>query len=163
VVAPQEDRAMKLAVPRESWMTLLVAVLALLFLVQAPRIGLVAGRIPFVVLGLTLSLVGWQLAREFVAQQSRSDDTAGADTVGATRDAWRVLRAIVWIFVLLLAVVVAGIVPGVGLFCLVFLRLQADESWSFSLVFALILSASVYLVFGLLFGASLYAGLLSWP
>ena len=149
---------MKLAVPRESWMTLLVAVLVLLFLVQAPRLGLVAGRIPFVVLGLTLILVCWQLARDFIAHQRGL-----ADTVSASLDTMRALGAIAWIFVLLLAVVVAGVVPGVGLFCFLFLRLQAGESWPFSLVYSLVLSAAMYLVFGLLFGASLYAGFLPWP
>ncbi len=149
---------MKFNLPRESWMTLLITVVLLLFLVQAPRIGLVAGRIPFVVLGLTLILVCWQLAREFVAPHR-----SHADTMSASGDPVQALRAIAWIFVLLLAVLVAGVVAGVGLFCFLFLRLQADESWPFSLVFSLVLSGAVYLVFGLLFGASLYTGLLSWP
>lgn len=149
---------MKFAVPRESWMTLLIAVLLLLFLVQAPRIGLVAGRIPFVVLGLTLILVGWQLAREFVASHRNP-----VDIVKVSHDTVQALRAIAWIFVLLLAVLITGVVPGVGLFCFLFLRLQARESWPFSLVFSLVLSGAVYVVFGLLFGTSLYTGFLPWP
>lgn len=139
-------------------MTLLVAGVLLLFLVQTPRIGLVAGRIPFVVLGLTLILVCWQLVRELVAPQRSS-----ADTVSASHDVVQALRATAWIFVLLLAVLVAGVVPGAGLFCFLFLRFQADESWLFSLVFSIALSAAVYLIFDLFFGASLYSGWLPLP
>ena len=59
---------------------------------------LVAGRIPFVVLGLTLILVGWQLAREFIAHQRGFDDT-----VSASLDTVRALGAIAWVFVLVVA------------------------------------------------------------
>lgn len=134
-------------------MTLLVAGVLLLFLVQAPRIGLVAGRIPFVVLGLTLILVCWQLVRELVLTQRRSTDTASV-----SHDTVQALRAIAWIFVLLLAVLVAGVVPGVGVFCLLFLRLQAGESRTFSLSYSVVLSACLYLLFDRILGASLYAG-----
>ena len=135
-------------------MTLLFAGVLLLFLFQAPRISLVAGWIPFVVLGASLGLLCLQLALEFTKRRH---------SLGPTDNAAEAVRAIAWIVALLVAIQLAGAIVGAGIFCLVFLRRRARESWSLSAGLSLSLSLFLYLVFYVAFGTSLYSGMLQWP
>jgi hypothetical protein len=135
-------------------LTLAFIVLAGAMLWSTFGLSRVSGWIPQVVAAATLALLLLQLALDWRAAATPG---AGTDTVaGRRRREW---AAIGWISSLLLAAWLLGVVCGSALFCFAWLRWHAGERWGLCALFAAALGLALWLVFGVLLRAELYAGL----
>ena len=106
------------------------------------------------------SLLGrheWVMFRERIPA---SDIARLAAQFDPRPDAMREWVALAWIGCLLLATWLLGLVVSGTLFCFAWLRWHAGERWAFSAVFAAVLGVALWVVFSLLLGADVYAGLL---
>lgn len=146
-----------------SWLTLAFITLVALMLASAAGLSRVSGWIPLIVLSATLVLLLWQLAIELLAaRHDRFSKQGSGKAAGADPSGRRAAAAVAWIGVLLLLSWLTGVVAGAMVFSLAWLRWHARERWASSLAQAVVLGLALWLVFGQIFGAGLYAGVL-WP
>jgi hypothetical protein len=68
---------------------------------------------------------------------------------------------ILWISILPLITWLFGVIAGTSLFCLLFMKWYALESWKVSLVYALSLGFVLQLIFSIIFKITLYGGLIT--
>jgi len=122
---------------------------------STPGLSRVSGWIPQAVLAATLALLLLQFVLDW---RAAGEPVAPAGDSGERRR--REWAAAAWIGSLLLAAWLVGVVVGGTLFCFAWLRWHAGERLRFSAVFAAVLGLALWLVFGVLLRAELYAGLL---
>ncbi|HLF32186.1 MAG TPA: hypothetical protein VI566_14320 [Xanthomonadales bacterium] len=115
--------------------------------------------IPQLVLAFTVMLLLLQLSAELLA--ARAAPTGGETPAAGGRGA-RVVHALAWISLLMLASWLLGTALGSALFCFAWLRWHAGDRWLVSLAIAGGLGLVLWLLFVVLFGVGLYAGVL-WP
>ena len=138
-----------------SWLTLLFTAWVLLMLWASSGLGRTAAWIPRLVLIATLVCLLLQLATELrVARVLKAD----APVVAGNRR--QTVAAVAWLGLLLLLTWLLGIAPASAFFSLAWLRLHAGENWRASLVSSTGLGLVLWLVFHVMLGANLYAGVL---
>ncbi len=150
---------------QRSWMTLVLTISTSWFLLGSLGLSRVASIVPRVILSLTLVLLIVQLLLDLKSSSSSQSAAAGtlADHAGAgipvdrRTPAWFV---ILWITILPVAIWLFGVVAGAAIFCLVFLKWYAFESWKISLAFAITLSFVLQLLFAFIFKITLYGGII---
>ena len=134
---------------------------AAVLLALTMRLGPVSARVPLWVVVLTLALLSFLLAREFVPRLSQRRSEL---TERWRAEEWaRVWTALGWILLVLVSTALFGFLIGAPLFTALYLRFRARESWRGSLTFAAAVWAVCFGVFATLLGARLYGGLVwSW-
>lgn len=156
---------MNVKMSQRTWMTLALTVITLWFLQESFGLSSVASFIPRVMLTLTLFLLIVQLLLDLKGPGGSSpviaettDILAGTDRQADRRiSAWLVM---LWITVLPAAVWLLGVIFGGSLFCLVFMRWYAFETWKISLAFAVTLGLVVQLAFSVILKITLYGGVI---
>jgi hypothetical protein len=141
---------------RRSWDTVTLSLLVSGWLVASLGLSQVAAWIPRMVLLITLGLLIVQLAVEF-REVGPENDELRPPGLPPLRPTGPVV-VVTWIAGLMFAVLLLGTVPGSMAFGLAYLRLHARESWLTSGAVALLLGASVQLIFGVLLRAQLHSG-----
>lgn len=150
----------------KAWLTLAFTLVTLWFLQESFSLSNVASFIPRITLSLTIFLLIIQLILDVKTGDGSSP--FAAETVAANAESdWRLVRkipawlAIFWMSGLLAALLLFGLVAGSSVFCLVFMKWHASESWKTSLLFAIMLGLGIQLVFSFIFGITLYGGALA--
>ena len=150
---------------QKAWLTLVLTIITLWFLQESIGLSRVASFIPRVMLALTLFLLIVQLVLDlkgsgvFSSHVAEASDIKAGTSIPAVQrtPAWLV---ILWITVLPAAIWLLGVVAGGSLFCLVFMKWYASETWKFSLAFSIILGLAVQLVFSVILKITLYGGVI---
>lgn len=136
------------------WLTLCFLLAAGLMLWASFGLSRVSGGIPRVALSATCLLLLLQLALDL--WRGFSQDRG--DRVPARRG--REWAAVSWIFALLFAAWLLGVVAGSALFCVAWMRWHAGEKWPLAVALAFAVGSFLWLVFGRLPGPGLYPGLI---
>ncbi len=113
--------------------------------------------VPQWVLGITLLLLLLQLVGELLAARSALVQTQ-PHAVDDRRG--RIVAAAAWLSLLTLLTWLIGTAAGGALFCYVWLRWHAGERWPLAVGTAAGLGIVLWVLFSLLFGVGLYAGIL---
>ena len=150
---------------QRAWLTLGLMIIALWFLQDSIGLSSVASFIPRIILSLTLFLLIVQLLLDLKGPGGSSSyvaetmDFQADSTIRAVRrtPAWLV---ILWITALPAAIWLLGVMVGGSLFCLVFMKWYAFETWKFSLAFSITLGLAVQLVFSVILKITLYGGVI---
>ena len=150
---------------QRAWLTLGLMIIALWFLQDSIGLSSVASFIPRIILLLTLFLLIVQLLLDLKGPGGSSSyvaetmDFQADSTIRAVRrtPAWLV---ILWITALPTAIWLLGVMVGGSLFCLVFMKWYAFETWKFSLAFSITLGLAVQLVFSVILKITLYGGVI---
>lgn len=139
-------------------------------LAQSQDLSRVASLVPGIVVSGTLALLLVQLVIETGVFRSPDPENAQATgTLENTGDARehrspfsrRLLLSLSWIVLLSVSSWLLGLVAGPALFCLVFLRGSAGQTWRFSLGYAAAVLLIVASVFSLLLNATPYPGVIA--
>ena len=67
---------------------------------------------------------------------------------------------VLWMIVFLILINLVGIVFGIGIFLICFLRFISEEPWRVALLIGIIVPAVIHILFQVLFGIILYPGLI---
>lgn len=113
--------------------------------------------VPQWVLAITLILLLLQLAHELLAAPNASAQMRMQASDGRHK---RAMAALVWLVLLLLLTWLLGTAPGGALFCCAWLRWHAGERWPLAVGTATGLGIALWVLFSVLLGVGLYAGLL---
>ncbi len=151
---------------QRSCLTLVLAIITLWFLQESLGLSSVASIVPRVILSLTLLLLIIQLVLDLKSpSHSRPPDNktnvvqAGSEIpTDRGSPAWLVIS---WITILPAAIWLLGVVAGATVFCLVFMKWYALESWKTSLFFSIMLGFLMQLLFALVFKIALYGGVIA--
>lgn len=148
-------------IPPGAWLTLAFTVLVSLMLWSSFDLSRAAAWIPRIILGFTLAVLLLRLALEIGRAPGQEPvEARGKAPVINSGSAVHATAAIGWISLLLLAAWLFGVAPGSALFCAIWLRLHARESWGLSLLVAGTTGAVLWLLFAVLPGSALYSGIL---
>ena len=147
------------------WMTLVIAIITIWFLQESRGLSRVASIVPRAILSLTLLLLIVQLLLDLKSSSGYQSPAAGtidvqtSVTIPANRrvPAWLV---ILWITILPAAIFLFGVVAGGAVYCLVFMKWYAFESWKISLALAVTLGFVIQLLFAVIFKITLYSGVI---
>jgi hypothetical protein len=156
---------MNVKMSQRIWMTLALTIITLWFLQESIGLSSVASFIPRFMLTLTLFLLIVQLLLDLKEPGGSSPVNAETTDILAGTDRQAVRRISVWLVILWITVLPAavwlfGVMVGGSLFCLVFMRWYAFETWKISLVFAITLGLAVQLVFSVILNITLYSGVI---
>jgi len=121
-----------------------LAIFTAIFLATAYRYPPQARAFPVAVASVTLFLVALDLV-------FRTDTKAGAATGGQ-------FRAVAWLSVFALMLVLIGILYAVPLYVVASLRFRGNRSWFTSLWIAAIVTAGIWLLFAVVLRLDLYPG-----
>lgn len=119
----------------KTWLTLTFLLFTAVFLVSSASLSPVASTVPRAISLVTLVLLLIHLARVLRSREDQSYDNGKGKLV-----------VILWVSSLPLAVMALGITAGSTLFSLVFLKGFAKETWTTSLLFSIIVGASLHLL-----------------
>lgn len=152
----------RLRLSPESGLTLVLIAIVILSLLDSFGLSRVARWIPQVSLATTLVLLVMQLLVESRSTRHRAEPSSAGKASRATaiRRPAAATTAILQIGALAPLFWVLGMAAGAAVFCLVFLRCHADETWRFSLVFSLALGLLMQVIFAGILQISLYPGLI---
>jgi len=118
----------------------------------------VAAMLPQVVISATLLLVGTQWALDWGKRQGT---TPKQSRPGQQTPQLQFLLSLLWIALLCCCAWLLGLVVGPALFCFLFLRGFARESWRLSIAYSVILASAIYFILVFLLNTMPYEGLLS--
>lgn len=152
----------------EYLLPVLLLVMAAGFTLMSSRFSPASRAVPQLVGGAMLLLCALDLVsrsgtgpgRRVMAWLNPAGLTEGTEDSGIRRRLRRQGLAVGGIAGFVLALVAAGILPAVAVFCLCALRLGAGLGWPRSLVAAAGIAGMVWVLFGVLLGLDLFPGLL---
>ncbi|GGI07560.1 hypothetical protein GCM10011354_24700 [Egicoccus halophilus] len=93
----------------------------------------------------------------------RGPDVDESEKLSRRRDRINARRSIVWVALACLIPMTMGFVLGFPVFLLLYLRLQAEESYFFTVIYTAVFCAAVYAFFIMWVGIRPYEGLLDLP
>lgn len=155
-----------LRLSQETGMTLALALAVSWFLKESTTLSRVATLIPKAVLVVTLMLLAVQLVLDLRLDFTASARPGKRGVPAAERSGIRPgpvppSRAVAWIAMLPLVIWLLGSAAGAALFCLIFMRAFASESWTFSLAYALVVGFGIFLLSWSLPGSAVHVGIIS--
>lgn len=167
MMATQRKSKGRAVVQPGMWLTLAFATLTSLMLWSAGDLSHASAWIPRIVLGSTLAVLVLRLVAEtgFEAGGKRPERQVTAPVAApAARsgNGVRAVAAIAWMSLLLASAWLFGVALGSAMFCAAWLYWHARESLGLSLAAAGAAGGALWLLFALLPGSALYAGIL-WP
>jgi len=151
-----------------SCITLSLTVFTSWFLLESLFLSTVVAFIPRLIISATLLLLIVQLlldlfGKSALAKREPGKSLPASDPVLLEQapHPMRFYLSIFWIAALACSTYLLGLVIGPSLFCLLFLRWSAKETWFTSITYSLILALIIYSVFATMLNIVLYDGVLA--
>lgn len=145
----------------EMMFIVIVGIIVLLAFIRSLSYAWVSARTPIVIMVPLLILISVQIVRlRRIIHRGAVSGYVRAVLKGSDSRYRKISEIIFWMILLVFAIFIVGQYLGMALFMFILLRLVSRESWAKSLSISILVTVSIYLLFGFVFEIHLYDGMI---